>query len=282
MQKVSRRDIGLKKLKITYGAEGSVEKYEALLELLDRNPNRFITDDEIKHSLGRRFDANTLIDAQGYRIPEITNAELNKKSNQELAVYMGALAQVKQTQLITLWTNPNTHIPGYRITLKGIEVLSQIRGVRSSRNLEKLTAVLFLVTLVLIVTSLPTMLSSWQTLSPTNSIILFVVLIILLGAILWVGNKLLPNAGATLRDQRDNISDMELQVKIATSQWWSNVAFALFGLAIAILAIGVALATFRSSAIPSAILIVWLALVPGFVGGIVLVYSKRLLGFIKR
>ena len=140
------------------GTKTTLKNIEKLLCFLNSKPDKF----EPESSLREQVEdyGNTLAEAQGYTVPPITNAEYNALSAYEKGICAGALAQARQTQYVEHWTNAKTHETGYKLTLRGAEVLNQMKGVRSSRNLEKLTGVLFVITLVLFATNLPVMLAA--------------------------------------------------------------------------------------------------------------------------
>ena len=176
------------------GERTTLKNIEKLLNFLNSKPDTFAPESDLRKQLGVDY-GNTLTEAQGYTAPSISNAEYNALSAYEKGIYAGALAQARQTQYVEHWTNLKTQETGYKLTLRGAEALNSMKGVRSSRNLEKLTGVLFVITLVLLTTNLPVMLAAWNGLGTWTKLLLFVVIIILLIVIYKVAKALLKITG---------------------------------------------------------------------------------------
>ena len=147
----------------------SLEKLEVLLEILNEKSDRYMPDSELKTEFKERLNPNKKLDNTALENSfnnTITYAlGINDKVGRPLIdtpEYLAAIAQIWQTKLIDMEQLP---IEGkkencYMITIRGIEVLNQLRNSRhskglltSSRRLEILTLALIAFTGYLIVYS---------------------------------------------------------------------------------------------------------------------------------
>ncbi len=161
----------------------SLEKLEVLLEILNEKSDRYIPDSELKTKFKERLNPNKKLDntalENSFNNTIIYALGINDKVGRPLIdtpEYLAAIAQIWQTKLIDMEQLP---IEGrkencYMITIRGIEVLNQLRNSRhskgllkSSRRLEMLARVTGLLTIFLIVMAILSISS--------NSILIFLV-----------------------------------------------------------------------------------------------------------
>ena len=146
----------------------SLEKLEVLLEILNEQSDRCIPDSELKTKFKERLNPNKKLDntALENSFNNTTSYALgiNDKVGRPLIdtpEYLAAIAQIWQTKLIDMkqLTINGKKENCYMITIKGIEVLNQLRNSRyskdlliSSKRLEILTMILIIFTAILIAT----------------------------------------------------------------------------------------------------------------------------------
>ena len=132
----------------------NLEKIKILLELLN-NKSEYITETEIKNELKDDFDLNVLHYAVGFP----NELGWSTKYIQQRTQYLANLAIITEHKLIQEWSHPNG--TKYKITLKGIAVLNDLRTsefskrlLTSSKRLEILSLALIILTGFLIVYSI--------------------------------------------------------------------------------------------------------------------------------
>ena len=147
----------------------SLEKLEALLEILNEQSDRYVPDSELKTKFKEHLNPNKKLDdtalENSFNNTKVYALGINDKVGRpktDTPQYLAAVAQIWQTKLIDL---EQFDINGkkencYMITIRGIEVLNHLRNSRhskglleSSRRLEILTFVLIAFTGYLIVYS---------------------------------------------------------------------------------------------------------------------------------
>lgn len=160
----------------------SIERLEALLDFLNARPNRYVRRSEIEKGLGKKFDNNALSYALGIndKLPPANKAGIPDPKECHTASYLADIAQIRQTKFIDVEMVYVNHSKskqkenGYMLTPRGIELLNQIHSVKyskgiltSSKNLEWLTWILILATIVLLLVTLP---NSFGTICGSNTI----------------------------------------------------------------------------------------------------------------
>ena len=147
----------------------SLEKLEVLLEILNEQSDGYIPDSELKTRFKEHLNPNKKLDntslENSFNNTTIYALGINDKVGRPLIdtpEYLAAIAQIWQTKLIDMeqLTINGKKENCYMITIKGIEVLNNLRNSRhskglltSSRRLEILTLALIAFTGYLIVYS---------------------------------------------------------------------------------------------------------------------------------
>lgn len=159
----------------------SLEKLKILLEILNEQSDRYVPYDEIEKEFmkrvnsKKRFDVvdlrnklvNVLSYAEGLRddLPPANDKGLPDQYVPHTASYLADIAQIRYTKLIDRIRLP-LKVEGktkeqdcYMVTIRGIEVLNQLRNsshskelLISSKRLEILTIILIIFTAILIAT----------------------------------------------------------------------------------------------------------------------------------
>jgi hypothetical protein len=138
----------------------SLKKLEVLLEILNEQSDGYIPDNELKTKFKERLNPNKKLDDT--RLENIFNNTityalgLNDKVGRPIVhtpEYLAAIAQIWQTKLIDLMpvSNEINKENCYMITIKGIEVLNQLRNSRHSKELLILSKRLEILTIILII-----------------------------------------------------------------------------------------------------------------------------------
>lgn len=146
----------------------SLEKLEVLLEILNEQSDRRIPDSELETKFKERLNPNKKLDNtaldNSFKNTKNYALGINDKVGRPLRdtpEYLAAIAQIWQTKLIDMeqFTIEGKKANCYMITIRGIEVLNQLRNSRhskelliSSKRLEILTIILIIFTAILIAT----------------------------------------------------------------------------------------------------------------------------------
>ena len=141
----------------------SVDKLEAFLTFLSNNPNRYVPRGDIEKALKDKFDNNVIAYALGLndRVAPPNRSGIPDPNARQTASYLADIAQIRQTKLIDVkmvyldYPRSRTQQDGYILTGKGIEVLNQLQLKRSSQNLEFLTMILIIGTILLVIIAYP-------------------------------------------------------------------------------------------------------------------------------
>jgi hypothetical protein len=159
----------------------SLDKLDVLLEILNERSDRYVPYDEIEKEFMKRVKAKKKFDVVGLRdklvnvlsyaeglrddLPPANENGLPDQYVQHTASYLADIAQIRYTKLIDRTKLP-LKVEGktkeqdcYMITIRGIEVLNQLRNsihskelLISSKRLEILTIILIIFTAILIAT----------------------------------------------------------------------------------------------------------------------------------
>jgi hypothetical protein len=146
----------------------SLEKLEVLLEILNEQSDRYVPDSELKTRFKEHLNPNKKLDdttiENSFNNTKVYALGINDKVGRpsiDTPEYLAAIAQIWQTKLIDMeqLTINGKKENCYMITIKGIEVLNQLRNSKyskdlliSSKRLEILTMILIIFTVILIAT----------------------------------------------------------------------------------------------------------------------------------